>query len=435
MDIVGRNKISRAVVYSLAFIPVLFWMIEDPVGPRFATFQSSMHSLGQLTALVGAALFAVVLVLNTRLSFIDRAFGGLDRAYVEHHRAGAFAFILLLFHPVFLALQFLPSTANAARFLLSTNPVILFGIAALLLMEVLLICTFFVKMMYPRWRGLHQYLGAAFLLATFHMIGIQSDISRNGMLRTYMLTLIALGLLAFLYRTVLGRLLVPRHPYTVKNVIPMPSDAVELTLEPSSTALQMAYPGQFVFLSFKNSPMGIEAHPFTASSAPQERELRLTIKASGDWTTKLAQKLTVGTAARIEGPFGTFSYGNMPSKKQIWIAGGIGITPFLSMARALQDPSYEIDLWYSVKKEDELVSREEFKSLAQRLPSFRFHPFVTETEGFLTAEKILGDRSDINELCVMLCGPEPMKNALCDQFHKRGVDAKMIFFEQFNLAV
>jgi predicted ferric reductase len=181
--------------------------------------------------------------------------------------------------------------------------------------------------------------------------------------------------------------------------------------------------------------MGIEAHPFTVSSAPKEHDLRLTIKASGDWTTKLAQKLTVGTAAHIEGPFGTFSFGNMPSKKQIWIAGGIGITPFLSMARALQDPSYEIDLWYSVKQEKEMVSREEFVSLAQRIPSFRFHRLVSDTDGYLTADRILEGHAGIKDLCVMICGPEPMKNALSDQFRKRGVDAKKIFFERFNLSL
>jgi len=91
-------------------------------------------------------------------------------------------------------------------------------------------------------------------------------------------------------------------------------------------------PGQFVFISFNQESLS-ESHPFPISSGPDENLLRITIKNLGDYTKTLTEKLQKGTIAKIEGPYGVFSYKNTPNENQIWIAGGIGITPFVSFIK------------------------------------------------------------------------------------------------------
>ena len=78
-----------------------------------------------------------------------------------------------------------------------------------------------------------------------------------------------------------------------------------------------------------------EPHPFTISSAPHEPDVRLSIKSSGDWTQHLHEHLESGARAFVDGPYGEFNY-KTGGHRQIWIAAGIGITPFLSWIRDLQ---------------------------------------------------------------------------------------------------
>ena len=92
-------------------------------------------------------------------------------------------------------------------------------------------------------------------------------------------------------------------------------------------------PGQFVFLALGGTG-GWERHPFSVSSAPSDPRLELTIKASGDYTRELYDQLQPGVPAKLAGPFGGFDY-RQGGHDQIWIAGGIGVTPFLSWIRSI----------------------------------------------------------------------------------------------------
>jgi len=111
-------------------------------------------------------------------------------------------------------------------------------------------------------------------------------------------------------------------------------------------------PGQFAFLRF-DLPGLKQAHPFTVSSAPQaDGKLRFSIKASGEWTSALSRTLSVGTTAFVEGPYGHFT---LPKHVEptVWIAGGIGITPFLAWAEALAPDASPVHLFYYVRTKAE----------------------------------------------------------------------------------
>ena len=142
-------------------------------------------------------------------------------------------------------------------------------------------------------------------------------------------------------------------------------------------------PGQFVFIRFLLSgvkELPSEWHPFSISSAPGEDKLAISVKALGDYTNALP-KLKQGCIVEIEGAYGKFTYTNFKNRDQIWIAGGIGVTPFTSMAKSLPDDGYSIDLYYSVKSETELVDWEILSGIAQaKKGKFRLIPFVADTQ-------------------------------------------------------
>jgi predicted ferric reductase len=137
----------------------------------------------------------------------------------------------------------------------------------------------------------------------------------------------------------------------------------------------------------------------------------------------------------VEGAYGRFSYGNFGNSQQIWVAGGIGITPFLSMARALGPDVARVDLYYSVKNESELVGLAELQAVqaSGQNQVFRLFPFVADKQGFLTAAYIDQYSGGLQGKDVLLCGPPPMMKALKKQLRDLGVPRRRVHSEEFSL--
>jgi predicted ferric reductase len=417
----------------LSLLPIIFWSFSKPISTRFVSSTTTLTSLGQLTGLVGMAMFALTLILSSRLKFLENYFGGLNKVYIAHHIFGSIAFILLLFHPLILAGKFAQvSKKSVVLFLLpASNWSINFGIIALFLMVISLVLTFFIKLPYQIWKFSHKFLGLAFFFAALHSFFIPSDISRNPILRIYMLALVGMGMIAFIYRAILAKFFAKYFEYSVEEVKILAENVVEIIMSPKGKRINFT-PGQFVFVSFVDNNISAESHPFSISSGVSEKNLRLTIKSLGDYTSQL-RNLRPGALAKIEGPFGKFSYQNVENKNQIWIAGGIGVTPFLSMARSLENAEYKIDLYYCVNNEKEAIFFEELLKISQQNPNFRIISFYAEKQGFIKAEFIQKISGDLNSKEIFLCGPPAMMKSLKEQFLKLKVSRKNIHSEEFRL--
>jgi predicted ferric reductase len=246
------------------------------------------------------------------------------------------------------------------------------------------------------------------------------------------------GLGSYFYRTLFWKTLVKRKDYQVKSVKKTGS-ITEITLSPKGRAVSFS-PGQFVFVSFFSSPPSGEPHPFTISSSSSKNELVLSIKELGDFTKNL-EELKPGTNVKVEGPFGGFSFINHKSENYIFIAGGIGITPFLSMLRSISDSpeSYNfenIDLYYSVKDEKEAVFLEELREISKKFPKDKklniFHN-LSGKEGHLNYSYAEKNSKFLKDSQIFICGPPAMMKSLKKQLVSGGIRKYNIHMEEFGI--
>lgn len=443
------------LIWIFSIIPAIRWFQLRSISTVFDSPLALFSTFGKVTGLIGLILYAINLLLAARTRWMENLFGGLNRVYIAHHITGGIALILLVFHPLFLAFKLIhldmpESFISAARFLLprgidnsgsfydaQQSVALNAGIIAFLGMVVLLILTFFIKLPYRIWLVTHKFLGVAFMFAGLHVILISSDTSRDFFLKYYMLLWVITGLSAFVYRTLMSNVFVRHYPYRVTAVSQELGNVVGLHMEPIEKPISYK-PGQFVFIRFLwSGEQGIirEAHPFSIASSPKESGVRLYIKALGDYTTNL-KNLKPGMIAEIEGAFGKFTYTRFGNAPQIWIAGGIGVTPFLSMARSYAPEGPAVDFVYSVVARTELLDQHAVAEyLPQKYASFRYFPYIAkEQNGFLTATKIKDMCGGLDGKEIFICGPPPMMKALRSQLRDLGVPNRKIHSEEFAMS-
>ena len=414
----------------LCLVPVLFWALAHPLAERFATPASALKSLANIAALVGTVAFAVALVLGSRLRVVERLFGGLDRMYRAHRFLGLVAVSLAALHALLLVLSraLLSGVSAWTLFTPGAGWKIFVGVVALAGLLAGLALTLFARMQHETFVRVQKSLGIVFLIASVHVFVVSGTKASSRPLTVYLALLTVLALVAFARRSLFGRLLIRRHLYRVEGVNRLAQDAVEIVLAGKGDSLRFQ-PGQFVFVRF--AELGGEAHPFSITSAPDEAALRLVVKALGNHT-RVLMDLPPGGSAELEGPYGTFSHIALANSRQVWIAGGIGITPFLSMARSLDGTGQEIDLYYCTEASDQAYFLKELFQVADRNPRVRVIPIRKVDLGRLSADDIEAASRDLPEKDILICGPPAMIRNLTGQLRARGVPRARIHYEDFN---
>lgn len=422
--------IGVVTLTAVALGNVALWLLARPAGEPTGQFA------GEICGVEAVLLLVCALVLATLLSPIERAFGGLDRVAVWHRRVATAAVVLLVPHVALI-------TTSADRYETTLGH----GLGDLALLGLVFLTVWalapslraarwpgpvrrLARATYERWLTVHRAAGLFVAVALVHGAIVDPVLHRSTLLRGVYLTVGILGVAAYAYRELLARFVVPIYDYTVSAVTRLNETTMDVSLEPVSRPIAFNA-GQFVFLAIGGAG-GWQRHPFTVASAPTERRLDVSVKAVGDYTRDLYQQLRAGTPARVAGPFGGFDY-RKGGPSQIWIAGGIGITPFLSWIRDLDDTfSREVDLYYSVAHDADALFVEELTAASAAHPSLRVHLVVTERDGFLTADTALNGRRDSN-VSIFMCGPPPMMTALSRGFRALGVQAADVRWEQFGV--
>lgn len=419
------------IIVFLSLIPVIIWSFMESFGLRFLDFNSITTSIGQILGLIGMALFSINLILSGRLKILDRFFKGLDKVYKNHGRIGSLAFSLILFHPIFLVVKYLSFSIKQAGlfFVPFLNIPVTWGIISLFLMIILISFTFYIKLKYHVWKMSHKFMILSFAFSVLHVFFITSDVSRNLFLKYYILSLAAVGLIISIRSAILGKLLVKNFKYKIKSVNKLNDDITEVEMEPLDDKMTFI-PGQFAFFSFLGDKVSSESHPFSISSSDRDSNLKATIKNLGDFTSNIS-KIEVGDDVVIDGPYGNFSYKRVKSKNQIWVAGGIGITPFVSMAKSLDD-DYNVNLFYSVQEDKETVYQSELKELSNNKINFNCNFWSSKDKGYINSNIVSELSNGLQSKEIFLCGPLSFMESLKNQFMSSGVDIKKIHYENFK---
>jgi predicted ferric reductase len=452
--------LGPAIMAILYVTPLFLWADSAPLETRFLDTSTTLTSIGVMAGLAGVTGFAMNLMLGARLRFIEALFGGLERMYKAHRVNGRVAFLLILSHGILIFAGRWSLTPEAAWDLLTpgTGWTVFLGPVSLLLMATSIVLTLYVRLGHEVFVYVQRTFGFIFLLASFHVFTTPGAKATSRWLTAYMGAFAVGGIAAWAYRSIFGNLLVRRLRYRVLLAIRRDETVTDIVMTPEQKRLRY-YPGQFVFVNFRSialseqfRPLTVttqrqsavfsiragevsnQFHPFSITSSPEDSELRITVKAVGDYTHAL-RTLERGAVAIVEGPYGEFSHRNVPNRKQIWLAGGIGVTPFLSMARSLKDDEdLEADIYYAVETDDEALFLDELQMVAARHDGIRIFPFIREKVGYLTADKIAEMSGDLVGKDIMICGPPAMLENLRAQLIAKRVPGDQIHSEEFGFA-
>lgn len=426
-------KLGNKIILCLVFILLVLWLLGSPLSLRFSSPNQTLTSFGQILGLTGFLLLCLVIILNSRLPFLEKFFGGMNRVYIAHHNLGGIAFILIMLHPIFLTIKYLIlSTQSAAMFLLPSKDIyITTGIIAFIFMSVFLVFTFYLKLPYHIWKKSHAFLALVFIIAIFHSFFIYSDLFINISLKLYVGFFVIAGIISAIYLILVKCHLINKKVYEVIGIKKLSDQVMEIELKPRGVGIKYLA-GQFVFVSFKSKFISNETHPFSISSCPEEETLKITVKKLGNYTGQM-HLLHKGDLAYLEGPFGFFSVERFPNEYQLWIAGGIGITPFLSMAQSLKDDTVDVYFYYSALDKKGLIGAEKLEKIAHRNPHFHLVFFLYTEKGLLTAETLKREVPNLEKRDIFICGPAKMMSSLREQLVALGINDTSIHTEEFSL--
>jgi ferredoxin-NADP reductase/DMSO/TMAO reductase YedYZ heme-binding membrane subunit len=203
--------------------------------------------------------------------------------------------------------------------------------------------------------------------------------------------------------------------------------------------------GQFVNLMLEIDGKRVSRSYTIASSPKQKHHIDLTIKreTGGHVSGYLHEKLMTGHTVTVSGPNGRFTFDPASANAIVLIAGGVGITPVMSILRDLTDQNWpgQIDLIFSVKQPDEIIFADELKQLSALHPQLHICITVTReaadwsgTRGRINLQLL---RTHVPEFAIRpiyICGPDEMARGVRDQLLSAGVTAEKITIESFTPA-
>ncbi len=430
---------KRYAKYLLAFpfiLPVIVALLSLTSGDT-ASAGGWLNLWGRLTGIAGLCCLLLASLLAIRIPGFDRLFGGLTRLWRLHHRLGGVAFVLILAHPLLLALAGVEVSLTAAMEILFPRefaPGLWLGWGALLLTMLFLAPSFafFGEPEYQRWKQLHRVSGVALLLALVHTLLLARG-PAFGWQWLLWCVLAAVAVSAVGYRILFSRYMGARA-YRVSAIARPANNVVELSLLAEGKPLSYQ-PGQFIYLTPRDRQLTAgygEEHPYTLSSAPAEPQLRVAIKDLGD-ASRAIQQIALGSRVMVEGPYGDF-FADCGGQ-ELWIAGGIGITPFLARLRHLCATAQTVDisLIYCVQDENRALFFEEITELASAIPGFQLTMHYFYRDGPLSAEFLRSHCTGLGSGRAYLCGPETLLSLARMHLLAEGLPRRHLYSEEFSL--
>lgn len=410
----------------LAIVLVSFAMVafEFPQGPWLGTAPISLAC-----GVAALALMSSAAILSARWPLSEEAFGGLDRMYDAHKWLGISALSLASVHLLFKA--GMPTWDVAAILVLPADWTRLVRQASFVGLMFIVVVSLNRKIPYSSWRWWHRLSGPILLLVVLHALSIKSPITLTSPAGIWIGLLAGLGLVAAAYKLILYPLVSNHAEYEVVAVSPGRA-AAQLDLKPTSRPVAFV-PGQFGFLRMKVDGLR-EPHPFTiASGAAGDGRISFVIRALGDYTAKLISEAAPGMRADVYAPYGRFVR-RPEAGREIWIAGGVGISPFIAWMKQGDADGFErVTLFYLNTPDRAFPSVEALAAIAQEC-GVEFVPVSTgvSSPAFVDRFSEIAKQRDAAALDVALCGPKGMAPHVRRLMQQHGVPDANLRYEVFE---
>lgn len=394
-------------------------------------------SLGKSAGVAAVVLMGLQLFFIARFQLVERIVG-YDRIVQAHRLVGIVTVLLALLHPL---LVFAVEDVATIPVKWDYWPEVIGGglLVSLSLYVAFAYWRPFSRVPYHYWKPVHWAGSIVLIGAALVHVYYVTDSYRAGVPLGFILAVGGVGAACWVW--MLLRSLWAGSEHSVVSVTSAGPAAREIRLKPDGDRIQHA-PGQFAYLKTVDGRMPSEPHPFTIASPPGTEELRFVIRCCGDWTRRISH-IQAGDTVRVSGPYGLFS----PEAHQcedgyVCIAGGIGITPMLSMIENMDESSPPLHLIWSNRTSKDAFARPELDAYCRRLPQLHVtYVFSREPSsknnsfsGRIDREFLAHALSDVplSKSVLFLCGPESFMGAVQCILRRLGVPRTHIITEVFG---
>ena len=434
----------KLVFAALVCVIIALWLISVDLPLLTGGFRAVRGLLVPLTGVLAIAFMAVAILLAARPVQVEAALGGLDKFYRLHKWLGIAGVSMAVLHwlvekaPKWLVeLGWLAPRPRAAKAAVVPSPFAEYrdlaadiGEWAFYLLLVLAALALWRRFPYHLFFKTHRLMAPMFLVLTFHAAVLTPANYWSAPIGWMMIgLLVAAAIAAGL--SIFGRIgKAQRFAGEVTDFHIHPGNSVLDVGVKLTTAWPGHAAGQFAFLTFAGDG---QAHPFTISSGwANTGRLAFSIKGLGDYTRRLPDTIMVGEAVTVEGPYGRFDF-TPAGETQLWIAGGVGITPFIARmeALAISGDHGDVDLIYSTAVPDdgfvEAVRR------AAAASGVRVRLVDTARDGLVDLAKLAAWIPAWRTSDVWFCGPAAFGDGLHTAMRADGMPAHRFHRELFQM--
>lgn len=431
-------------------VPIALWLLAEPAVFQSAGFFALRGHMVQLTGVVAIGCMSLAMALALRPPWPQAWLGGLDKMYRLHKWLGIAALVAAIVHWLWAkgpkwavgwgwlerpARGQPPAVNHPIETWLASQRGVAEGLGewTFYAVVILIAIALFQRIPYRTFFKTHRLLAVTYLVLAYHAFALLEFRHWTQPLGWLMAALLACGTWAAL--VVLARKVgAKRQVQGSIRALQYFEGVRALLLEAEVPGWPGHKPGQFAFAT---SHAAEGAHPYTIASSwdAARPRIRFVIKELGDHTRQLRELLQVGQTLKIEGPYGCFTFDD-GRERQIWIGGGIGITPFIgrmqhmAMEQSVRDwpENQRIDLFHSTTE----VDQEALDRLAAdaRSADVRLHVLIDARDGRLTGERLRAAVPDWREASIWFCGPAGFGEALKTDLARHGYPVEKRFHQE-----
>jgi predicted ferric reductase len=439
-----------ALWFSAYFALIILPLLAGAVAPPEVAGRGFLYELAMAFGYTGLAMMALEFSLIARVRTVAAAFGN-DALLQFHQIMGYVSLLLIMAHPALIIHAGLPAGLlnpfdSAIPWMWRTGVISFWCLLALVLKGTL---RRQLHIGYEWWKLAHNLLAsAAVILGLIHIFMVDNFTSMTAMRFIWYGFVLLLLVIAIRYR-VIRPVRMWRTPWVVARNVAETDDVRTLWLRPVGHLGFDFEPGQFAWLNTCRTPFHLEQHPISISSSAEfrpggeaARDVAFTIKNLGDWSGEVVPKLEPGHRVWVDGPYGVFSPDREQGPGYVFIGGGVGITPLVSMCQTLIDreDARPITLFFAASKESDLAFRSTLDDLSTH-GNIKIVYVVDQASGQWKGERGFISREVLqrhlpkqyHRFQFFICGPPRLMNAMEKVLPELGVPPGQVHTERFGM--